>query len=477
MWRRTTNKLPVVVGDAASVSNSIKGTARKDNTMTRIWKSDRTINRRRILQGLSAASAATVFAPRAQASATALRQNGGVALEVWGGVPEENGPADLISAFEEAHPDISVNYTRYVNDDTGNTQLDTALQGGTPIDVYFTYAIPRMAQRIKAGVAEDLTPYLQNDATLNQWAAETKGIFTSQDKYFSLPTTRETAFLFVNQRLMDEAGIEVATDWTVEDFRTVSEQLSLDGSYGTYAPPDIARMILGPNYWYKEDGSESNFDHPAFRKYLELHRGMIEAGSAFPWSDVLAQNLRAYPQNVFLTEQVASWSAAAWALRYVRDKEDFPHDWVTTFLPVPRPVDQADWYNPGGINNWILMHPKAQNKDAAWTFIQYWMTDGAQYMLKGGKVPAVPGTIEIDAIVEGILGPDADQLFDVDAFRVIISDSQTAFPTDTITIASAEIQQIYQQETDRFLIDEIDLDEWVTTVKEQADGAIQAATS
>ncbi|MGN6674920.1 MAG: extracellular solute-binding protein, partial [Thermomicrobiales bacterium] len=78
-------------------------------------------------------------------------------IEFWFGEPPENGPQALADAFMKQYPGIKVNTTRYVNDDTGNTKLDTALQGGTPIDVYMSYGIPRLGQRIRAGVAEELT--------------------------------------------------------------------------------------------------------------------------------------------------------------------------------------------------------------------------------------------------------------------------------------------------------------------------------
>ncbi|MGH2561573.1 MAG: extracellular solute-binding protein [Thermomicrobiales bacterium] len=444
----------------------------------------RYLSRRRFLGGIAGASAATLAAPHVLAgpasgtfaAPTLLRQGEEAKIVVWGGVPEENGPADLVAAFQEANPTIKVTYTRYVNDDTGNTQLDTALQGGGQIDVYFSYSVPRMSQRIGAGVAEDLTPNVEADAALKQWSTDTTGIYQQEGKYFSLPTTLEAAFFFVNKRLVDEAGWTAPGDWTVDAFREMSAQLSGDGVFGTYAPPDIARMILGPNHWYKAGGTESNFDDPAFQQYLELHRGMIEEESAFPWAEVLAQNLRAYPQNVFLTEQAATWQVAAWALRYVRDMEEYPHEWLTTFLPLPQPTGVEQWYNSGGINNWIMLHPESEQKDAAWTLIQYWLTDGARYMLKGGKVPAVPGT-DLDTVVEGILGPDAATLFDVEAFKSIIGDTSVALATDDVTTAAAEIQQIYQAVTDRYLIGEITIDECVETVKQQADDAIQQASS
>ena len=80
-----------------------------------------------------------------------------VTIQFWGGEPEENGPGDMVAAFNESQAEYQAVYTRYVNDDTGNTQLDTALQGGTEIDVYQSYGIPRTSQRIGAGAALDLT--------------------------------------------------------------------------------------------------------------------------------------------------------------------------------------------------------------------------------------------------------------------------------------------------------------------------------
>lgn len=405
-------------------------------------------------------------------SPTVLKASG-VTLEVWGGVPPENGPADLVAAFQKAYPDIKVNYTRYVNDDTGNTKLDTALQGGTPIDAYFSYDVPRMGQRIKAGLAEDLTSYINADPAVKAWATGTAGIFKYQDKFHSLPTTREPNFVFVNKKLADGGGFKIPAQWTVDDFRTAAKQLSSKDVYGAYGPPDLSLLALGPNRWYKGDGT-SNFDNPIFKQNLDLYRAMIAEKSAFPWSEVLAQNLRAYAQNPFLSAQVAMWISSSFSLRYVSDKDKYPHDFVTTFVPMPTPTGGGKSYNGGGINNWILMQPKTKNKDAAWAFIRYWLSDGAHYMLKGGKIPAFPGT-ETEAIVSGILGPDRDTLYDVAAYRKIVADPSIAYVTDSETKGAAEIQKIVQEQTDRCLINEITPDQWVTTVKAQADDAIKKA--
>lgn len=64
-----------------------------------------------------------------------------VVLQFWGAIPPENGPQELVDNWNAAHPDIRVEYTRFVNDDGGNTKLETALLAGE-VDVFITY--PRL---------------------------------------------------------------------------------------------------------------------------------------------------------------------------------------------------------------------------------------------------------------------------------------------------------------------------------------------
>lgn len=426
-----------------------------------------------------AASSSTAPAtPATSASAattpTPLPSSLSLTLEFWFGEPPENGPADMAAAFTKIYPNIKVNPTRYVNDDAGNTKLDTALQGGTPIDVYMSYGIPRLGQRIKAGAAVDLTPFIGADPAVKAWTESTQGLYKSDGKLFSLPTVRDPFGVIVNKTALEKAGQKVPEKWTIDEFRAMSKQLSKGDVYGTYTPPDTARIALGSNYWYKADGKSSNFDNPAFLQWMQLWRGMIDEKSAFPWTEVLAQNLRTYQQNVFLGGQAIFWPASAFNLRYVNDLQNYPHDFITTFAPMPAPAGVAKPFNPGSISNDVVMNPKTKNKEAAWAFLRFRLLEGAQYMLKSGKAPAFPGT-SADAVVEGILGPNRDKLYDVAAFRKIYVDPVYDLVNDTISTAGAAIMQIVNQQTDRCLIGEITPEQWVTTVKQQADEAIQKA--
>ena len=51
-------------------------------------------------------------------------------IQWWEGIPEDQGPQDVVDAFNEEHDDIQVEYVRYTNDDAGNTKLDMSPMAG-----------------------------------------------------------------------------------------------------------------------------------------------------------------------------------------------------------------------------------------------------------------------------------------------------------------------------------------------------------
>ncbi|MFY9594409.1 MAG: extracellular solute-binding protein, partial [Caldicoprobacterales bacterium] len=313
-----------------------------------------------------------------------------VKIIIWGGVPEENGPSALVEEFNKTHEGIVAEYVRFVNDETGNTKLDTALLSGEQIDVYFTYSIPIMTKRIEGGMAEDLSNF-DADTFVKENIGE-EGVFKYDNKYYSIPTAKEPYYIMLNKAIFDELGIDIPTEWTVDEYREICKKLVDESGdkkrYAIHGYLDLPRMVLGDNYWYKADAQESNFDDPIFAQSYQLYHDMMyEDGSAFPYTEVLARKMEAYAQDLFLTEEVAMMLSAPWHLRYVRDTESYPHDWVATFAPLPVLEKGKEYYNLGTLNNWIMMNSKSEHKEAAWEFIKYWLTDGSKFLLAGGKVP------------------------------------------------------------------------------------------
>ncbi|GCE09404.1 ABC transporter substrate-binding protein [Dictyobacter aurantiacus] len=429
------------------------------------------MNRRTFLGGvLGTAATASLLAACGGAPA---KSAGPVTVHFWGGVPADKGPNDLVAAFNKLHPDIKVIYTRYVNDAPGNVKLDTALSANGLVDVFVDYVPAYMFKRIDAGASQDLSSYIAQDKEVKQWVDSTQGIVKVKGTYFGLPTATDTGGYFLNKTLLEKTGIKMPQQWTVDEFHAIAKEVSGKNVYGTFDTPDLAFAKYGANANYK-DAHTSNFDDPIFRQSLELHRNMIVEKSAFPWTEVMAQNLRVYSQSTYLKGQVLMGYAQGTWIRYIADTTNYPHDFVTAFAPIPTPTGVDQPYSPGGLGSWIHLNTRSQNKEAAWTFLRYHLTDGAKYMIPSGRIPAFPGT-DVNTSINGILGPKKDQVFDVESYKRLHFDTPAKYSVPTISTASAEITKILQDQTDRYLIGEINIDTWVSNVKQQSDTAIRNA--
>jgi multiple sugar transport system substrate-binding protein len=107
-------------------------------------------------------------APSATAPATTPADGGSkpqevVTINVWGAIPEESGPAKVVENWSKANPNIKVNYKRFVNDEAGNTKLETALLANGEVDVFLSYRSDKVMKRIESGMAEPLDAYIKKD--------------------------------------------------------------------------------------------------------------------------------------------------------------------------------------------------------------------------------------------------------------------------------------------------------------------------
>ena len=193
--------------------------------------SQRRLSRRSVLTGLAGVAAGSVVG----ACGGANTPGGTTVLQVWGAVPPESGPGDVIAAFERKFPKIKIDYTRFVNDPQGNVKLDTALQGGTPIDVFFSYNPGLLTQRVRAGLAVDLTDRIKAEPAFAPMADPAKPQSIWFDgRLFSVVTVRDPFVVFVNQNMLDAAGLTIPDQWTIEDFNRIAQTLARpdQGVYG-----------------------------------------------------------------------------------------------------------------------------------------------------------------------------------------------------------------------------------------------------
>lgn len=416
-------------------------------------------------------------------SGFALRTNAKAAepvkLVVWGGVPPENGPKKLVDSWNRLHANIQVSYVRYVNDDAGNTKLDTSLLSGEQIDLYFTYTIPNIVKRIEGGFAENLSGMgINSFVNANIGKA---GVFTYKNQYYSVPTVKEPVAMMINKSMLDAAKIKIPKNWTISEYREIAKKLTKQDNgktiYGTYpfytsTPIDIARMILGNNYLYKNSGKESNYDNAAFKQNRLSYDLITTDKSAMPYTDILSRKLKAYPQNVFLGGEVAMMPFASWMLRYVKDTVNYPHNWVTTFAPMPVPERGKQYYNQGMLDNFMMINSKSQHKKEALQFLEYWTTFGSSYLIPGGKFPAWKH-MSSDEVLKQFLSGNSASLFDVTSLKNVLLNPNIKYVYDDITTAAPEMNQIYNEEIDKLYLNQENFDGFLKSLKSRSDEVIK----
>lgn len=399
-------------------------------------------------------------------------------LVIWGGVPGEDGPNKIIEEWNTSHSNVQAEYVRYVNDDTGNTKLDTALQSGEQIDVFFTYSPDLLVKRASSGMLEDLANYGADDFIKENILGGAESFVHVDGKTYGIPTVTEPVGIMLNKDMLDEKGITIPENWTISDYEEIARKLTeeKDGKkvYGCNAywgggPLSIPKTILGGDEFYKSD-TESNFDNEAYQINTRI-KAMMDEGIAMPYEEIFSRKLETYSHPAFLAEEIAMMPFSAWMLRYVNDKENFPHDFVTTFAPFPSTDDGTPNPYQSENNNMICINSQSKNKEEAWEFLKFWVTEGSKHI---AKMPAWSGA-DSEEIVANILGENPEERFDVEAYKKVMLRDDFKYVVQTKTTAYAEISQIYKEECQNYFLDVTKEEDYYKNLKERADKAIQSA--
>ena len=382
-----------------------------------------------------------------------------VVLKFWGGVPEERGPADVCAKFNEEFKDkgIQVQYERFVNDDSGNLKLNTALLSGEDVDLFMSYSVPAYVKRVESGMVTDLTSFMERDGfSMEENFGSMAEAYYADGKPYCMPTYSYKYCFLVNKDMFDEAGIEIPTEWTLDEFREVCKKLTVgegtDKRYGAfistdsqkYFPALVAGTKLGGDYFFKDGGTETAFDDPAYEKSLSTICGMmLDDGTLVPHTDIVTEKLSAI--NLFTQGKVAIIDAY-WSIRDLRDLETYPHDFVTAFVPMPtvEEMDRDDVYFAGGFMDYLSINSKSEHQEEAWQFIKWYTTEGMLPMVPHGRIPA-SSCFDKNLIMESF-SDGVDKYFDLESFKDQLLTTENHYQLTSITNKLSEVTQIASEE-------------------------------
>lgn len=397
------------------------------------------------------------------ANAGSAKENSGetINLTLWGAVPAEAGPQEVIDSWNKENPDIQVEYFRYVNDDPGNLKLDTALMTGQDADLFINYTINRLQKRVDAGVALDLSS--RTDYNIDEQMGVDAAQWKIGDKYYGIPTKKNMLFIWLNKSMLDEAGLPIPpVDWTWDDLREYAKALTKSNVYGLMQhdaafTAAIDGTIAGLGVTTPE--GTSNFNNDLWKKQLQIVHDMMFVDKSTPeYGEQVTSKMPV--DTMFLKGEAAMLAAGEFIFRNANNLKEFPHDFKIAFATIPKvSADQKDYKYAGGLGDMLSVNSKSKHQDAAWKFAKWYADGGMLPMASGGRLPSsksVDNKQAMDLLLMGV-----EDKYDTESMNSVVFGE---FPSFQLNVPQQALDA-RKEEYEKYFLNEQDID---TTLKNMA---------
>ena len=312
----------------------------------------------------------------------------------------------ICADFNAENPDIVVEPVYTGNYDDTVTKIQTAIQGGTPPDVFVSLATQRFTMA-STGMAMPLDDLIAADGEEGQAYIDDFLDGFMLDSYvdgqiYSIPFQRSTMVLFYNKDAFEEVGLDPEDPpETWEEVVEYGQKLTNENRYGVglalnsgsaqwaFTGFCLQNSANGENLM-TEDGKQVLFDTPenveALQFWLDLqNKYQIMAPGIVQWTDLPTQ---------FLAGEVAMIYHTTGNMANINDNAEF--EFGTAFLPghkrVAAPTGGGNFYISSGISE--------ERVQAAWKFIKFATETerAAQWSLDTGYVASRESCFETDLI-------------------------------------------------------------------------------
>ena len=312
---------------------------------------------------------------------------------------------DACAEFNAENPDIVVEPVYTGNYDDTVTKIQTAIQGGTPPDVFVSLATQRFTMA-STGMAMPLDELIAADEDGEEYIADFLPGFMEDSyvdgKIYSIPFQRSTEIMYYNKDKFVEAGLdpedppenwdellEYAKKLTTDDCYGVGIALNSGSAQWTFTGYSLQNSVDG-KMLMSEDGKQVFFDTPenveALQYWLDLqNKHKVMAEGIVQWTDLPTQ---------FLAGEVAMIYHTTGNMANINENATF--EYGTCFLPGNKQMGAPT----GGGNFYISSGISEERVQAAWKFIRF-MTEterAAQWSLDTGYVATRQSCFETDLI-------------------------------------------------------------------------------
>ncbi|WP_328827855.1 extracellular solute-binding protein [Streptomyces sp. NBC_00252] len=244
--------------------------------------------------------------------------SGPVTLPFWGWA---NGQDAVVRAFNAAHKDIKLKYTKVTDQLTMQKQLTNAVKAGNaPCLVQNTAEY--VTTWVSQGALADISRYVSADKdrfNAGAWASA-----QVQGKSYGVPTSSAPAFTIYRTDIFKKYGLEAPTTW--DEFIAAGKVLKKHGVKITnYAGEDpstleVLAMQAGA-HWYAIDGDawKVGFQDAGSLKAAQVIQDIIDDGlaSTLSFADYAAVQ-RNYDDGGTATRQISTWQMAGMVQNFTK---------------------------------------------------------------------------------------------------------------------------------------------------------------
>lgn len=305
----------------------------------------------------------------------------------WGGDGAKQFET-MVDAFNASQDDIEVEYV--VVQDMITKFLTSSVSGQAP-DVMF-WDRWRTALYAPRGVLEPIDAWMERDGVSRDlFYAEALRELSYGDSLYGLPLTVDARVLFYNKDAFAEAGLTPPTTW--DELATAAEVLTQrDG--GKLTRSGLALNDVGLfSMWLRQaggqmlsdDGTKTAFNSSEGLEVLKYWKSLLDAGVYELGFDTESES----GQDTFVTGQVAMTFTGPWMINTYKQYGD---DLNFGIIPPPAGPDGDKGTVMGGFG--LIIPTAAQNKDAAWEFVKWWLAQPENALKWAQTSFNLPGNVE-----------------------------------------------------------------------------------
>lgn len=316
----------------------------------------------------------------------------------WGSQTRHDLTMAAIDKFEEKYPHITVE-AEFTSWDGYWSKLATQVAGGlTPDIIQMDYQY--LTQYAQSGVLADLTPYFESGAIDVTNVAES--VITSGqvgDKIYALSTGTNALATFYRKDVLDEAGIEMPIEPTLEQFSDIAAQVfeKTGRTQDTLVGKDALRNLLRSYglQLFNDEGNGLGFDDPSYIvRTWEGRLAAIEAG----WCLDVGETSATTAFDAMVSDTWASWH---WTNELAAYQDGSSCELELACWPDPADKQMASAYFKPSMF-WSVSE-NSNVKDAAALFINFFTNDTDCFDIVG-----IDRAMPISSVIREYISPKLD---------------------------------------------------------------------